>query len=427
MKITINDTTEEIQAAIDLGVIVEFEAGVYENAHFRLTKPVHLIGNGAVLVGGTKITWREENGLLVCDAPTGKPMRDLVVNGVLRMRSRYPEEGYLRHETNFDVAWLGTTKGGWERKPTYDEMTKMHVEKGALEGLTLHSAEATVVHSWSESMVQVRGVNENTLTFDEPCWYPVGSFGRRNYCLWNIPEALKKEGTFYHDTKIGKLYYKPMAGEDIYTEAYLPIHESILYADEKVNDIEIEGFKLMATASTRVSASFGASNMVGAINFNAIDNLYIHDIIATATGGYAVRNCGYGKYSSNIKIESSYFHGLGAGAVNFGVKERDGSKVCDLLVHNVGIYHSSALGIVTSNFDVCHNEVHHTSYGGILASGHGIFVEKNYVHHVMNVLNDGAALYTGMCKNGIFRNKSDCNFCTGCVEVEFASRQKARH
>ena len=23
--------------------------------------------------------------------------------------------------------------------------------------------------------------------------------------------------------------------------------------------------------------------------------------------------------------------------------------------------------------------------------------------------------------------KSDCNFCTGCVEVEFASRQKARH
>ena len=404
MKVTNRHTTEEIQSAIDMGGTIEFTPGIYENAHFRITKPVHIVGYGATLVGGTKITWREEDGFLVCDVPKGKPLRDLVVNGALRTRCRYPEEGYLRHETIFDVAWLGTTKGGWERKPTYDEMTKMHVEKGALDGLTLHSAEATVIHSWSDSMVQVRGVDENTLIFDEPCWFPVGSFGRRNYCLWNIPEVLKKEGTFYHDTKIGKLYYKPMAGEDIYTEAYLPIHESVLYADEKVNDIEIEGFTLMATASTCGSASFGAGNMVGAINFNAIDHLYIHDIIATATGGYAIRNCGYGKYSSNIKIERSHFHGLGAGAVYFGVKERDGSEVCDLLVHDIGIYHGSALGISTSNLDVCHNEVHHTSYSGILANGNGIIVEKNYVHHVMNVLNDGASFYTSMSKNGTFRN-----------------------
>ena len=26
-----------------------------------------------------------------------------------------------------------------------------------------------------------------------------------------------------------------------------------------------------------------------------------------------------------------------------------------------------------------------------------------------------------------FAEKFDCNFCTGCVEVAFASRQKARH
>ena len=50
--ITTNCTRKEIQAAIAAGGVVEFAPGLYESAHYRITKPVHLIGNGAVLVGG---------------------------------------------------------------------------------------------------------------------------------------------------------------------------------------------------------------------------------------------------------------------------------------------------------------------------------------------------------------------------------------
>lgn len=47
--ITPQNTQKEIQAAIDAGGIVEFAPGIYEKAHYRITRPVHLIGNRATL------------------------------------------------------------------------------------------------------------------------------------------------------------------------------------------------------------------------------------------------------------------------------------------------------------------------------------------------------------------------------------------
>lgn len=411
MKITINDTTEEIQAAIDLGVIVEFEAGVYENAHFRLTKPVHLIGNGAVLVGGTKITWREENGLLVCDAPRGEPMRDLVVKGSLRMRARYPAEGYPTHETAFTVDWRpGDVPGSWVRTPTDAERREVRMEKGLLDGLTLHSAEATVVHSWSDSMVEVEHWDGEVLTLAKPCGYPVGSFGRRTFCIWNLPEALTKEGTFYHDTKEGKLYYKPMVGESIETEAYFPLHDSIFFAEEPVHDIEIEGFTLTATSSTHAMPTTGALNIAGAINFTDAHGFYAHDLIIKAAGGHGIRNEGrlFQGDSSRAKITRCHFYDLGGGALCFGIRECDGSEVSDCLVHHTGRYHASAVGLSAWRMDVRHCEVHHTSYIGIQCNGDGVTVEKNYVHDVMQVLNDGAAIYSIKSRGGTFRRNLVC-------------------
>ncbi len=407
MKVTSQHTAEEIQAAIDLGGVVEFEKGIYENAHFRLTRPVHLVGNGAVLVGGTKIVWREENGLLVCDMPTRLPMRDLVVNESLRMRSRYPEEGYLTHETSFTVDWRpGDVPGGWVRTPTDAELREIHTEKGLLDDLTLHSAEATVVHSWSDSMVEVERWDGEVLTLAKPCGYPVGSFGRRTFCLWNLPEALTREGTFYHDTKAGKLYYKPMAGETIETEAYLPLFDSIFYAEETVHDIEIEGFTLTATSSTHAMPKTGALNIAGAINFTDVHGFYAHDLIIKAAGGHGIRNEGrlFEGDSSRAKITRCHFYDLGGGALCFGLRECDGSEVSDCLVHHTGLYHASAVGLSAWRMDVRHCEIHNTSYIGIQCNGDGVTVEKNYVHDVMQVLNDGAAIYSIKSKGGVIRH-----------------------
>lgn len=436
--ITPQNTQKEIQAAIDAGGIVEFAPGIYEKAHYRITGPVHLIGNRATLVGGRRIEWQrvedifaracsDETGnpaeacsreqkssyLLCCDAPTGQPLRSLVVNGELRNRCRFPAKGYLQHESVFNVKFRGVTGGGWERKPTKEEMTTMRVPEGALDGLTLHSAEVTVVHSWDDSMVSIAHVEDQVVTFDKETEYPVGGFGAKNFCLWNVPEALQEAGTFYHDTVAGKLYYRPLEGENEDIIAYLPEYNRILYAEEAVSDVEIEGFTLMCTEPDHILAGYGARRLSGAVSLTEGSNICIHDLNITAVGAHGIYTMGE---IADMKVMRCHVFGVGAGGIRVsnsksltGMAEEYGdyakSEIADCHVHHVGLYFPSAIAIATVNCDVRHNEVHHTSYSGIDSRGDNIIIEKNFVYDTMNVMNDGAAIYSyGSRGGGIMRN-----------------------
>ena len=101
--LTPKHTREQIQAAIDLGGLVEFSPGIYEDASYRISSPVRIKGNGATFVGGKRTSWKKEaNGTLSCDAPKGLPLRSIVVGDSLRRPCRYPEQGYLLHNTHFE-------------------------------------------------------------------------------------------------------------------------------------------------------------------------------------------------------------------------------------------------------------------------------------------------------------------------------------
>lgn len=400
--LTATHTRDEIQAALDEGGTVEFAPGIYENAHYRLMKPVRLIGNGAVLVGGGRIRWtEEENGVLSCSVSQEEPIRELMVGGGLRMRCRLPESGYWQHETIYPHQWLGTTKGGWEVKPTEEQMVTMRVKPGALDGLTLHSAEATVVHSWDDSLLRIKEAAGDVVTFCHPGTHPVGGFKVKDYCLWNVPEAFREAGTFYHDLAAGKLYYRPLPDENAETEAYLPTYESIFYAEDAVEGVEISGFTLTATAAPHVNAGFGAYRMTGAIDFGAVSDSLIHDMTIHAVGGYGIRTTGA---VCGVRIERCEIFDTGAGGIRLGSGRDVGkSEICDCFVYHVGRYQPSAIGIAAVNCHIRHNEVCHTSYSAINCAGSDFVVEKNVIHDTMEVLNDGAAIYSFGSHNGILR------------------------
>ena len=400
--ITPNNTFEEIQAAIDAGGTVEFAPGIYEHAHYRITKPVHLIGNGAVLVGGKRIKWERVENLLCCDAPKDQPLRSLVVNGQLRKRCRLPEAGYFRHESVFPVRWLGTTLGGWEKKPTEEELNTLRVEEGALDGITLDSAEITVVHSWSDSLVRIEKVEGQVVTFDMPVEFPAGGFGVKTYCLWNVPEALKIPGTFYHDIKAGKIYYWPLPGEDEQTIAYFPEFENIFYAQDPVFGVEMEGFTLMCTEPSHVVVRFGAQKLSGAIELEEVTDIKLHDLEITAVGGHGIRATGKVK---NMQVSYCHIHDIGAGALRTEVRnEENKSEISDCHIHHVGLYYPSAIGISASDFNVRHNEIHDTSYSGMCINGSDFVIEKNHIYNTMLILNDGAASHSGATERVTMRN-----------------------
>ena len=402
--ITTNNSHEEIQAAIDAGGVVEFAPGIYEHTHYRISKPVHLIGNGAVLIGGKKIQWQrvDNSYLLCCNAPGEQPLRSLVVNGELRKRCRLPENGYWNHESVFPVRWMGTSLGGWERKPTEEELMTLRVAEGALDGITLDSAEITVVHSWSDSLVRIEKVEGQIVTFDIPVEFPAGGFGVKSYCLWNVPEALKMPGTFYHDTKAGKLYYYPLPGEDEHTVAYLPKYENIFYAEEPISDVEIEGFTLMCTEPSHVVVRFGAHKLSGAIELGEAANVKLHDLDITAVGGHGIRAIGK---VTNMQVTYCHIHDIGAGALRTNVRNEEvKSEITDCHIHHVGLYYPSAIGISAFDFNTRHNEIHDTSYSALCINGNDFVIEKNHVYNTMLILNDGAASHSGNTHRVTLRN-----------------------
>ena len=400
--VTPRNTVYEIQRAIDEGGEVVFAPGLYQNAHYRISRPVRLKGEGAVLAGGEKISWTEENGLLTAPIQAEEPLRSLVVNGSLRTRCRLPQTGYWQHESVFDVKWMSTTGGGWQRKPTLDELTTLRVQPGALKGLTLDSAEATIVHSWDESLLTVKSAEGDLIRFTRPGGHPAGGFNVHDYCLWNVPEAFTDKGTFFHDVKAGKLYYRPLDGEGVHTEAFLPRFESIFYTDAPVSHVEINGFTLIATDTPHVSAGFGAYLMPGAIELHDVSDSEIHHVSITAVGGYGIRS--QGRFMRN-RIHHCTVSGTGAGGIRAGEKALPGdySEITDCRVHHVGLYYASAIGIAATCCHIRHNEVFHTSYSAVNCGGDGIVIEKNLLHHAMEVLNDGAAIYSFGAHKGVLR------------------------
>ncbi len=414
--ITPNHSPAEIQEILDRGGRIEFAPGLYENAHYRLTRPVQLIGHGATLIGGPRIRWnRTEDGLLWCEAPTDTLLRALVVNGELRTRCRLPETGYWQHQTIFNVRWLSTSQGGWARKPTVEECTVMELPEGVLDHLTLDSAEVTVKHNWSDSIVPVQSVDGNRITLSYPTDYPVGGFGVQDYILWNLPEALTVDGTFYHDRKAGRLYYRPFPGEDVTTEAYLPLHHAVFYSDEPLRDTTIEGFAVTASGVPVRACGCNAVYIPGALEFPRTERCAFRDLHIYATGGAGIRIPGA---ASHTFITRCHIHDIGscgllvgrsaqsmegAGGCNY-ISESITSEISHCLVHHTGRYFPSAIGICSTDFDVRHCEVYESTYIGIRVNGSGILVEKNIVHHVMTVLNDGAAFYSGFLPGGTMRN-----------------------
>ena len=83
----------------------------------------------ATIYGGRLVTgWRRDGGhFWSADLPGVKEgswdFRALVVNGRMPERARQPEAGTFIHQSKFEVHWLSSVGGGWERRPTPEELT----------------------------------------------------------------------------------------------------------------------------------------------------------------------------------------------------------------------------------------------------------------------------------------------------------------
>jgi len=360
----------------------------------------------SVVYGGRRISgWRKDGDRLwVADVPEvqqGKwDFRALVVNDRLCPRARLPEKGRLKHETRFPVRWMSTAGGGWERKPTAQELTTMQYAAGDLPaGLSVRNAEVTVYHMWDESMVGVAGHDPatRTLTFSTPAKSPPGAFGVQSYVVWNVREGLTQPGQWYLDRDRGQIVYWPLPDEKMADALVVAPRVETLFElrgqkQKPLPKITLRGLTLSTTTTPCKAGGFGAGGYRAAVQSSWAPGLTLQNVEITNTAGHAFNDSS----SRDLVVENCEFHQLGAGAL--GLHEGSG-RFENNRFHHVGLMYPSAIGIRAGSrsgvYTIRRNEVHHTPYSGMSIGGAGAVIEENLLHHCMQELHDGAAIYMG--------------------------------
>jgi hypothetical protein len=337
--------------------------------------------------------------------PANRAFRVLVVNDAIQDRARLPEKGYLEHESTFNVRWMSTAGGGWERKPTPAELTTLRYKAGDLPtDLRSENAEVTVSHMWDESTVAVAGHDAatRTLTFASPCEHPPGAFGVPRYAVWNTREGMTHPGQWYLDRVERKVTYWPRAGEDVTSAVVVaPTMDTLIriagQSQAHAADIGIRALTLAAADAPLKPAGFGAVNWPGAIDIAYGDRVSVQEVEVANAGGWGVREWG----GRELTVQGSRLHHLGGGGVRFGEAARiDGNTI-----HDIGLVSASAIGIVGGGTRslVRRNVIHDTPYSGMCVSGTETVIEENLLYRCMLVHHDGAAIYMGGGQRCIIR------------------------
>ncbi|MFA6471943.1 MAG: right-handed parallel beta-helix repeat-containing protein [Candidatus Latescibacterota bacterium] len=368
-------------------------------------------GEIPVLYGGRQVTgWEKDGNFFTAPLKGVKErtwdFRSLIVNDRMRNRARLPKEGAFTHLSEFNVRWMSTTGGGWQRKPTEEELKTLRYKKGDLgPWLDVNNAELTIYHAWDESMVGLAGIDQKTQTvkFSNPSGHPPGSFGdwlekAKTYVVWNIREGMSKPGQWYLDRTNGRVVYWPLPGEDINTiKIIAPVSEYVFKLEKGTRNITLEGLTISSTTTPLVSGGFGAYMFDGAISGSNLAHCRFENLTIKNVGGWGIKAAG-----DSLMINACKIFNTGAGGVQFNGKAIEISQTS---LHDVGLIYPSAIALSGGgdNNLISHNELYDTPYSAICYGGNYSIIESNTFTKTMTVLNDGAAIYFGGSKGIIVR------------------------
>lgn len=383
----------------------------------------------AVLCGGVPVTgWEAEGrGWFSAPAPDGvkadAPLDALVVNGQFAPQARLPRRGALQHENVFAVRWLSSSAGGWERKPTPDELLHLRCRDGDLPGdLKIRSARVQIFHQWDESRVGCAAYDpaSHILTFSQKPGHPPGAFAEhgdnpkaQTYVLWNVPEGMHEPGQWWHDCERNRIVYWPRHHEDMNTLGVIaPVHQGVLTVQGRANaparGITVRNLAIIAGSGGTQPAGFGAGAISGAVHLLDVSGLTLERLHIHHTAGAGVRH-GNSKGShaaliEGLRIRRCHIHHTGGPGVRI-----DATRDCaveDCTIEDIGLIHDSslALSLCGEGSLIRHNLVRRCPYSAIQSAGaRGVVIEFNRIGDFMQKLDDGAAVYVFAGKGTVYR------------------------
>lgn len=384
-------------------------------------------GEHPVVTGGHRISgWTPaENGVFKANS-NSLQFRQLYVNGQPRIRARTPNEGSFNRLYRWDESDRTIVVASSEFPNLSDT----------------HGIEMVIHKEWTQNNLRLRSyylsdseVHLVPLEPDRTKAFSSHNYLRKkgqSYYFENAYEFLDAEGEWYLSAENNEIFYKPPAGEDVSTMVVVvPKLVQLIRLQgtpqDPVKNIQFSGIVFECSTWLDPSEEGFATGQADNI-FKGIERNY------QIPGAIHVQN------AENIRFEGNIFRNLGATAIVLwsGVRNSafvgntfqnisasgisigmdleqhptDPSQVCrDNVIKNnfiskVGRDYHSSVGIFagyTEGLTVENNELVDMPYTGI-SIGWGWtlqetplknnIIRRNRIHNVMNLLADGAGIYT---------------------------------
>jgi hypothetical protein len=252
----------QVASSMTENVTVSLADGIYSlSAPLRFTSldsgkngfSVNWVGPGATISGGLKVTgWAVgSNGIYSANVPAGTKSRNLYVNG---NASNYARRKIANRN---DITYTSTSMK-WT-SPSYDWMMNT-------QGIA--NAEVRFINSFTDRYAPIKSVGNRELIMKQNWWFnnnwgydhvakPNADFG-----VWvqNALALLTEGGQFYLDSNAGKVYYKPLSGEDMATaETYLATLDTLVSVggtyEDPAHDISYIGISFVSFHEALIRAA----------------------------------------------------------------------------------------------------------------------------------------------------------------------------
>jgi hypothetical protein len=390
---------------------------------------------GSVISGGKRLSgWRAEGGRWV-HPWDGGTIRELFVNGRRAPRSRFPAEG-----------WLKVDKAVPDKRSGFTSQADLPASSSGMEVLFLHD--------WSISRVPVASIAGRLLKTGGPIGFPAAHYvidhfeAHPRFCLENGIGFLKAPGTWCHDPAGKRLVYLPRPGEKPENvEFIVPSVTALLRVSgapgHPVADVRFENLSFQHCRWTYPKSGYAEGQATKhvprdqpapagdahqawkfvpwAVEVSRAERVVFRDCRFEHLGGSGVclgaltRDCAL----ERCTVRDVSGNGIGVGE-GHGRKLSNGkpwwraapgqaaagNRVSDCLVEHCGARFHGAVGIwvgLAKDTRVARNEVRLLPYTGISVGWiwspapspcGGNIIERNHIHHVMQLLSDGGGIYT---------------------------------
>lgn len=412
-------------------------------------------GERPLISGGQRITgWKlyDASKNVYSASALSSPFRQLYVNGVKAVRARSPNVGanggpnFYRISGNDNTAHTIQVSSSYVANWSNFTKVEMHVMIGWGDA-TLRLASASTTGNTSTLKVQSA---EDAIVFVRPNPALGGQFGggtKHAFYFENALEMLDQAGEWYLDETANVVYYMPRTGEDMTTATVVaPMVETVVSINgastsSQAGYLWFQGLTFAHATYLRPSDYGFIDGQAGQFNLTAMANN--DQTVGRPSAGVSVTNANHIHFERNMFSEmaatgldfvsgthddtviGNVVRDVGGSGISVGkftasdtteyhtaYNPADTAEICtndvvkDNYIANVTTEIQGGCGIACGYprmIDIEHNEVANTNYTGI-SVGFGWTsvanamqsnrINYNDVHNVVQVLADGASIYT---------------------------------